>query len=82
MTTLSPEARAFLDRMGWGMAKPSPVAGDASARNYTRLHLTDDYSAVLMQTPKSEIKSQAAFRDVAAYLRGLGLSAVPVLPPM
>jgi len=78
MTTLSLEARAFLDRMGWGMAKPSPVAGDASARSYTRLHLSDDYSAVLMQTPKSEIKGQAAFRYVAAYLRGLGLSAPTV----
>ena len=79
MTTLSPEARTFLDRMGWGMAKPSPVAGDASARSYTRLHLSDNYSAVFMQTPKSEIQSQAAFCDVSAYLRGLGVSAPTVL---
>lgn len=71
---LSQTERAFISKMGWGKARVTPMAGDASARRYTRLSIAG-HSAVLMQTPLDQTASQTAFRSVAAYLRHLGLSA-------
>lgn len=70
----------FLLRSGWGGAQVTPLAGDASGRRYWRLIReggTDD-TAILMYIPKEEIQSFDAFRKIASYLTGLGLSAPAV----
>lgn len=71
---LSATEQAFIEKMGWGKARVTPIQGDASARRYTRLSVAG-HSAVLMQTPLDQIASQTAFQSIAAYLRNLGLSA-------
>lgn len=60
---------------GWGTAKSEPLAGDASARRYWRLHM-DGRTAILMDDPAGQTER---FADVAQYLRGKGLSAPTVL---
>lgn len=66
---------AFLAAAGWGKATRKPLAGDASARRFTRVIQDAGHSAILMETPQAQIASQTAFRKVAVYLTGLGLSA-------
>lgn len=63
---------AFLARHGWQDATQVPLAGDASARRYTRLTMDGD-RAILVQDPDSA--SAARFADLAAWLTGIGLSA-------
>ena len=65
----------FLERTRWGSALRAPLAGDASARRYTRLHLGED-SAILMQDPEGDV---SLFARLARYLTGIGLSAPLIL---
>jgi aminoglycoside/choline kinase family phosphotransferase len=71
-------AQAFLDRAGWGDARRSFLAGDASARRYERVQRAER-TAVLMDAPPGMGEEIAPFVQIAAHLRGLGLSAPEVL---
>ena len=63
--------RTFLTEHGWGQASCTPLAGDASARVYHRLH-KGEKSAIVMQDPEGDV---ALFARLAEHLCGLGLSA-------
>ncbi|MBM3950746.1 MAG: aminoglycoside phosphotransferase [Rhodospirillales bacterium] len=69
--------RAFLARHGWGDARRSPLAGDASFRRYERLE-RDGRRAMLMDAPppKEDVRP---FVAVARHLHALGLAAPEVL---
>ena len=69
---------AFLHRAGWGAARISPLAGDASDRQYDRLHL-GSHSAVLMESAPGNGDDPADFTRIARHLRQIGLSAPKVL---
>ncbi|WP_306131303.1 aminoglycoside phosphotransferase family protein [Roseivivax marinus] len=71
MDTLEP----FLSRAGWADARRTALAGDASARRYTRLMREDGARAILMVEPGGSV---ARFDAVGAALRGMGLSAPEV----
>lgn len=64
---------AFLDRAGWGRAKPRLLAGDASFRKYYRVDL-DARRAVLMDAPPPK-ENVRPFLAIARHLARLGLSA-------
>src|SRR5690606_38890146 len=66
----------FLDRIGWGAARRSRLAGDASTRRYERL-IDGPRRAVLMDAPPPE--DVRPFARIAALLRELDLSAPEVL---
>jgi len=70
----------FLLRSGWGGTKTTPLAGDASGRRYWRLSRDGqaEETALLMHIPEDEAASFEAFRKIASYLTGLGLSAPAV----
>lgn len=65
----------FLAAHGWHGAVATPLAGDASARSYTRLARGND-RAILMQDPMGDV---ALFARLARYLTGIGLSAPQIL---
>lgn len=65
----------FLDAAGWGAARQEALAGDASARRYTRL-FRGDKTAILMQDPEGDV---ALFARLARHLSGAGLSAPRIL---
>ena len=69
--------RAFVSGAGWGGAEEAPLAGDASARRYTRL-TQGDATVVLMDDPPSG-NSVAAFVRIARLLRGMGYRTPEVL---
>lgn len=67
----------FLARNGWGSARRSPLAGDASFRRYERLE-RDGACAMLMDAPppKEDVRP---FVALARHLRALGLAAPEVV---
>lgn len=65
----------FLEAHGWQDALATPLAGDASARRYTRLRRGPE-RAILMQDSSGDV---ALFARLARYLTGLGLSAPQIL---
>lgn len=65
----------FLTACGWGDARQEPLAGDASARRYTRLHLKGK-TAILMQDPEGDVR---LFARLAQHLTGQNLSAPRIL---
>lgn len=67
---------ALTDRAGWGAAWLSPLAGDASARRYFRLHRPDGASAVLMDAPPGSLDSTISMTE---WLRGNGFRAPDIL---
>lgn len=67
--------KAFLTRAGWAESAQEPLAGDASARRYTRLRRADG-TAILMEDPGGDV---ALFARLAEHLCELGLSAPRVL---
>jgi hypothetical protein len=71
-------SQAFLDRIGWGAAQRTFLAGDASDRSYDRLR-RGDLSAVLMDAPPGRGDDPAAFIAVADHLHHLGLSPPNIL---
>ena len=62
----------FLTLAGWQNAQISPMTGDASARQYSRLQRKQE-TAILMQAPQDG--STPAFARVARYLRQNNLAA-------
>ncbi|MCR8549594.1 phosphotransferase [Salipiger sp. P9] len=66
---------AFLARAGWDAARAMPLAGDASARRYTRLARGGE-TAILMEDPEGDT---ALFARLARHLTALGLSAPRIL---
>ncbi|SIS58176.1 aminoglycoside phosphotransferase family protein [Phaeovulum vinaykumarii] len=69
---------AFLAKAGWGGARRSPLAGDASARRYERLDLAGQ-RAVLMDVPPGDTDQVARFLRVGDWLLAQGFSAPRVL---
>jgi len=74
MSERAEEERAFLAFAGWSDARAVPLAGDASARRYTRL-ISDRSRAILMDEP-GDVRP---FLAIGRWLRTLGLSAPLVL---
>ncbi|MBF9051090.1 phosphotransferase [Roseobacter sp. HKCCD9010] len=73
---MTPSLNAFLAREGWAQATRTPLAGDASARRYLRLHdRARDRRAVVMLAPPEDRTSFEAFGAIARYLTDQGLSA-------
>ena len=70
--------RTFLDRAGWGAARRTRLAGDASFRHYDRLEAADCGRAVLMDAPppKEDVRP---FVRIALHLERLGYSAPRLL---
>lgn len=76
----SNEIARFLAPSDWGDADIRPLAGDASARRYFRLHSPDDNTtAVLMDAPPSSGENIRPFVTIANYLRNNALSAPEIL---
>jgi aminoglycoside/choline kinase family phosphotransferase len=67
---------AFLDECGWGGARLSPLAGDASFRRYYRLG-SNGRRAVLMDAPPPQ-EDVVPYIAVSQLLRRLGFSAPEV----
>lgn len=65
----------FLAKAGWAGATASPIAGDASARRYTRLS-KGAQRAILMDDPDGDT---ALFARLSRHLLSLGLSAPEIL---
>jgi N-acetylmuramate 1-kinase len=70
-------AREFLNSAGWSNAAREPITGDASARNYFRLH-QDNHSAILMDASRN-LESVAPFIQISLHLLQLGFSAPAIL---
>ncbi len=67
----------FLEAAGWGDARRTPLAGDASFRRYLRLR-AGGRTAILMDAPPP-MEDVRPFDAVARHLRGLGYSAPDIL---
>ncbi|MBL4602816.1 MAG: phosphotransferase [Emcibacteraceae bacterium] len=65
--------KIFLEKIGWGAATITPLAGDASFRRYDRITLGDK-KAVLMDAPP-EFEDTRPFVAIAEYLIKCGLNA-------
>ena len=57
----------FLKTAGWGDAALTPLAGDASARRYSRLHHGND-TAILMDDPEGDTGLFARLGRIPAQL--------------
>lgn len=68
----------FLTRSGWGSAKRTALAGDASSRRYERLTANGE-CAVLMDAPPDTGADIRPFTRVARHLDALGLSVPRIL---
>ncbi len=68
----------FVTDAGWGAAKRSLLAGDASNRRYERLHLGNE-TAVLMDAPPEKGEDVRPFVDIARHLASCGLSSPKIL---
>ncbi|MEO6299701.1 MAG: phosphotransferase [Paracoccaceae bacterium] len=71
-------ADGFLRSSGWGDARRTPLAGDASARRYERLALGDK-TAILMDAPPEQADDIADFVKIDRHLHSIGLSAPKLL---
>lgn len=65
----------FLESANWAGARQEALAGDASARRYTRLK-KGQVTAILMEDPEGDV---TLFARLARHLTGLGLSAPRIL---
>jgi aminoglycoside/choline kinase family phosphotransferase len=72
------DAAAFLSAAGWGAARRTPLAGDASPRRYERL-FRDGGTAVLMDADPASGEDVRPFVAIAAHLAALGLSPPAIL---
>ncbi|MGH1330071.1 MAG: aminoglycoside phosphotransferase family protein [Paracoccaceae bacterium] len=73
------ELSVFVAQNGWGNASRRPLAGDASARRYERLHDAELGAAVLMDADPSKGEEVVPFLNIAQYLSSIGLSAPRIL---
>ncbi len=70
----------LLAEAGWSRAKPTPLAGDASARRYERLvDGPAGVSAVLMDAPPSDVNDTRRFTAMTEHLQSFGFSAPEIL---
>lgn len=76
MAATEPEIQDFLSRFGWASARRTPLAGDASARRYDRLH-RPGATAVLMIAPPGE--EMHRFQRIDLWLLAQGFSAPRIL---
>ena len=67
----------FLNAAGWGKAKPTELAADASFRRYYRLKLGGQ-ARVLMDAPPTH-ESVNEFISISNHLRAMGLNAPKIL---
>lgn len=72
----APAIAALNDRAGWGDSWLVPLAGDASARRYFRLHHPDGARAVLMDAPPG---SMGAYLSMTDWLRARDFHAPEIL---
>ncbi|WP_042443243.1 aminoglycoside phosphotransferase family protein [Azospirillum sp. B510] len=72
------EITAFLSANGLSGAAREPLAGDASARRYERLHKPDGGTLILVDTP-APADDLAPFIAIGAELAGIGLSVPAIL---
>lgn len=70
--------RTFVADAGWGAARLTPLAGDASDRRYYRLFLAGR-SAVLMDAPPGQGDDPKDFLRIARHLAAIGLSPPAIL---
>ncbi len=77
MTDRAAAIDEFLEAEGWGSARLSPLAGDASFRRYIRLE-RDGATAMLMDAPP-EFEDVRPFVAVAEHLTAHGFSAPGIL---
>jgi aminoglycoside/choline kinase family phosphotransferase len=69
------QIRRFLTALGWGGAERHPLAGDASARRYERLHRGGETAVLMDAPPDPGGDNPADFLRIARHLLHLGLSA-------
>ncbi len=79
MSTRDAEIKNFLAECGWAQADRRPLAGDASARRYERLHKASGETAVLMDAPPESGEDTAPFVAIARHLARNGFSAPTIL---
>ena len=79
MSARSDAMELFLTLSGWGQARRSTLAGDASNRRYDRLIHPELGRAVLMDAPPEKGEDIRPFIAIATHLRAAGLSAPQVL---
>lgn len=72
MAATEPEIATFLSRFGWAGAMRRPLAGDASARRYERLHRADGTAVLMIAPPGEEMRR---FQRIDAWLLAQGYSA-------
>ena len=77
MTDRAATIDAFLAAEGWAGARRCPLAGDASARRYVRLHGAG--TAVLMDVPPGSGLDPRPFLHVTDWLRAGGFSAPAII---
>ncbi|GFE49375.1 aminoglycoside phosphotransferase [Roseobacter cerasinus] len=79
MKTRAAMLDSFLTQAGWGAARYSPLAGDASKRRYDRLTGKAGARAILMDAPPETGEDVRPFARIARHLLGLGLSAPQIM---
>ncbi|WP_175498548.1 phosphotransferase [Sulfitobacter marinus] len=72
-------SQEFVKAAGWGTARKSLLAGDASNRRYDRLTASDGSTAVFMDAPPNKGEEVSPFVRIAKYLIQNGLSAPRIL---
>lgn len=70
---------AALANTKWAGWSQTPIAGDASARRYFRLHRNSKTGVILMDDPSTGTEATARFADIARALLACGLSAPKIL---
>lgn len=78
MTDRDVAAITFLVNVGWGAARRTFLAGDASDRRYERVQLAGE-TAVFMDAPPGKGDDPADFIAIGTHLNRLGLSAPRIL---
>ncbi|SES07692.1 hypothetical protein SAMN04490244_105225 [Tranquillimonas rosea] len=73
------EIARFLAHAGWGEARRTVLAGDASNRRYDRLVTADGSRAVLMDAPADRGEDVRPFVRIAQHLSACGLAAPEIL---
>ena len=77
--TRGDQITALLTAAGWADSQTEPVAGDLSARRYTRLTRRNGETAILMDAPPASDATTPAFVQMTGWLAAHGLSAPAIL---
>ena len=79
MTNRIIASQEFIKAAGWGQARQSLLAGDASNRRYDRLTAADGSTAIFMDAPPDKGEDVSPFVRIAGFLIQNGLSAPRIL---